>query len=110
MSLCIGVGLRKRASVPALVFGKAMTSRIEVVLHRMATRRSKPMEYETIPINSYDNPDNHGPALTQRNSTMWRGAAAQGVKQMVEGCFFIFIELRYASQRYKSEGRGITHL
>jgi hypothetical protein len=85
MSLCIGVGLRKRASVPALVFGKAMTSRIEVALHRVATRRSKPMDsasqHQLIRMN---NPNNHGPALTQRNSTMWRGTTAQGMKQMVE--------------------------
>jgi hypothetical protein len=42
MSLCTGVGLFKRASVPALVFGKAMTSRIEDALQRVATKRSKP--------------------------------------------------------------------
>jgi hypothetical protein len=42
MSLCTGVGLFKRASVPALVFGKAMTSRIEDALQRIAIIRSKP--------------------------------------------------------------------
>jgi hypothetical protein len=31
--------------------------------------------------------------LTQRNSTMRWGAAPQGVKQMVERCLFILIEL-----------------
>jgi hypothetical protein len=36
---------------------------------------------------------------------MRRGAAPQGVKQMVEGRLFIFIEL-CASQRCKPEGRG----
>lgn len=35
-------GLLKSRSVPALVLGKAMTSRIDSVLHRMLMRRSKP--------------------------------------------------------------------
>lgn len=33
------------------------------------------------------------PALTQRNSTMGRGTTPQSVKQVVERCFFTFVEL-----------------
>lgn len=61
MSRCIGVGLRKRASVPALVFGKAMTSRIEDALHRVATRRSKPKDDETARIKSCGEHKKYGP-------------------------------------------------
>jgi hypothetical protein len=39
-----GAGLLNRASVPAPVFGKAMTSRIEVVSQRMVIKRSKPLK------------------------------------------------------------------
>lgn len=93
MSLCTGVGLFKRASVPALVFGKAMTSRIEDAWHMIATMRSKPEHSPSqfllalVPDPAMD------PALTQRNSTMGRGTTPQSVKQVVERCFFTFVEL-----------------
>lgn len=41
-SLVTIAGLLKRGSVPALVFGKAITSRIDCVLQRMDISRSNP--------------------------------------------------------------------
>ena len=41
-SIDAGAGDLNRRSVPALVFGKAMTSLIDSVLHRMLISRSKP--------------------------------------------------------------------
>ncbi|PSR73674.1 hypothetical protein PHLCEN_2v10593 [Hermanssonia centrifuga] len=38
-----GAGLLKRRSVPALVLGKAITSRIDSALQRIAMSRSKPI-------------------------------------------------------------------
>lgn len=71
-------GLLKRGSVPALVFGKAITSRIDWVLQRMDISRSNPEWNARVTLTrSIQLVEASTP--TERDSTMWRSATLESL-------------------------------
>lgn len=79
------------------VFGKAMTSRIDCVLHKMDIIRSKPVGQQRVGYKMM----HEGAAfcfneriwLTQSNAAMRRCATSQRVQKLIEWGFLRFAEL-----------------
>lgn len=74
-------GLLNSRSVPVPVFGKAMTSRMDSVLQRMAIKRSKPTCSE---VRSLSETTFWQTTLTEGETAVGRCPTAQGMQQVTE--------------------------
>ena len=100
-------GLLNRRSVPTLVLGKAITSRMDWVLQSIAISRSKPRP-DTNSVRNFYKEEMY--AITQCYSSVRRCTELQGVKQVAKGCHLVWRELTEVSlsipSRHPMEGNA----